>query len=171
MKNFIHNTLVRDFFGAAFCLFMAFALLMIYSGCSEDNSPINGAHGGAAEEQGFALVGLASDVYPKLLKVQINGTDSDASLNNDKILTATEGVPVTLYELDSLTLDTTGRVLVDSIDNGDGHFAFKEIDFSSPYVLVEVQDSCLSYNCVGIIPDFPADSMRKKISNSVRGYC
>jgi hypothetical protein len=46
---------------------MAFALLMIYSGCSEDSSPINGSHGGAAEEQGFALVGQASDVYPKLL--------------------------------------------------------------------------------------------------------
>ncbi len=159
MKNFNHNSLVRDFVGAAFCLMMAFALLMMYSGCSEDNSPINGAHGGAAEEQGFALVGLASDVYPKLLKVQINGTDSEASLNNDKILKAAEGVPVTLYELDSLTLDTTGRILVDTIDNGDGHFAFKEIDFNSPYVLVEVQDFCLSYNCVGIIPDFPADSM------------
>ena len=57
MKNFNRNTLVRDFIGAAFCLMMAFALLMMYSGCSEDNSPINGAHGGAAEEQGFALVG------------------------------------------------------------------------------------------------------------------
>ena len=155
MKNLKRNTLVRDFIGAAFCLTMAFALLVMYSGCSNEN-----VAGGAAEEQGFALVGLASDVYPKLLKMQIEGTDStDASLNNDKILKATEGVAVALYELDSLTLETTGRVLVDTIDNGDGHFAFKEIDFNSPYVLVEVQDSCISYDCVGIIPDFPADNM------------
>jgi len=59
---------VRDFIGAAFCLTMAFALLMIYSGCSEDNSPINAAHGGSAEEQGVYLGGAdwqylsASDV-------------------------------------------------------------------------------------------------------------
>ncbi|MBQ2561300.1 MAG: hypothetical protein II565_12060, partial [Fibrobacter sp.] len=93
MKNLNRNTLVRDFIGAAFCLVMAFALLMIYSGCSEDNSPIDGAHGGAAEEQGvYALAGQAGDVYPNLLKLRINGNDStDAALNDDKYMKAAEG--------------------------------------------------------------------------------
>lgn len=160
MKNLNRNTLVRDFIGAAFCLVMAFALLMIYSGCSEDNSPINGAHGGAAEEQGFALVGQASDVYPKLLKLRIDGNDStDAALNDDKYMKAAEGSVVVVYELDSLTLDTTGRFLVDTVDNADGHFAFKEIDFSSPYVLVDVRDSCNSYDCIAIIPGFSSKSV------------
>ena len=159
MKKLNRNTIVADFIGAAFCLIMAFALLMMCSGCSEDNS-LNGAHGGTEEEQGFALVGLASDVYPKLLDLHTGENGStDASLNGDKYIKAAEGTVVVVYELDSLTLDTTGRFLVDSVDNANGHFAFKEIDFNSPYVLVDVRDSCMSYNCIGMIPGFSADSV------------
>ena len=161
MKNLNRNTLVRDFIGAAFCLVMAFALLMIYSGCSEDNSPIDGAHGGAAEEQGvYALAGQAGDVYPNLLNLQMDGdSPTDADLNEGKFLKAAEGSVVVVYELDSLTLDTTGRFLVDTVDNADGHFAFKEIDFNSPYVLVDVQDSCIGDRCSKYIWGRPLDSL------------
>ena len=160
MKNLNRNTLVRDFIGAAFCLTMAFALLMIYSGCSEDSSPIDGAHGGAAEEQGvYALAGQAGDVYPNLLNLQMDGdSPTDADLNEGKFLKAAEGSVVVVYELDSLTLDTTGRFLVDTVDNADGHFAFKEIDFNSPYVLVDVRDSCNSYNCFKHLRGFLLES-------------
>lgn len=153
MKNLNRNTLVRDFFGAAFCLFMAFALLMMYSGCSEDNSPINGAHGGAAEEQGFALVGLASDVYPKSFPLEKLGPDflnNDKYQYNNKRLKASVGAVVFVYELDSLTLDTTGRFLVDTVDNDEGRFTFKEMNFNSPYVFVDVRDSCIGAECVDL---------------------
>ena len=162
MKHLNRNTLVRDFIGAAFCLVMAFALLMMYSGCSEDAGLSQVAYdGGYTEEQGvYALAGQAGDVYPKLLKVKIDGKNlTDASLNDGKYVKAAEGSAVVLYELDSLTLDTTGRFLVDTVDNANGHFAFKEIDFNSPYVLVDVRDSCLSYDCVGMIPGFSTDSV------------
>ena len=52
MKNFKRNTLMCDFIGAAFCLIMAFAILAMYSGCSEDAGQSPVAHeGGYTEEQ------------------------------------------------------------------------------------------------------------------------
>ena len=136
MKNFNHNSLVRDFVGAAFCLMMAFALLMMYSGCSEDNSPINGAHGGAAEEQGvYALAGRVGDVYPRLLKSAEEGAKD--SLKYGGSVFAGKGTVVAVYELDSLTLDTTGRFFVDTVDNDSGRFAFENLTLNSPYVLIE----------------------------------
>ncbi len=145
MKNLNRNTLVRDFIGAAFCLTMAFALLMIYSGCSEDNSPINGAHGGAAEEQGvYALAGRVGDVYPKVMKLDGLGATSQ---NNDGHLDVAEGTVIAVYELDSLTLEPNGHVFVDTIDNSEGRFAFGDIILGSPYVLIEIQDSCIASDC------------------------
>ena len=38
MKKEIKNTLVYDFIGTAFCLVMAFALILMFSGCSNDES-------------------------------------------------------------------------------------------------------------------------------------
>ena len=52
MKKTIRNTLLRDFIGATFCLVMTFALLMMFSGCSED-SKSTGSLGGAEEETGI----------------------------------------------------------------------------------------------------------------------
>ena len=51
MKFPRRNSLVSDFIGAAFCLFMAFALVMMYAGCSEDvdRSPL-ARDGGSTEE-------------------------------------------------------------------------------------------------------------------------
>ena len=134
MKNFIHNTLVRDFIGTAFCLVMAFTVLMMYSGCSEDNSPINGAHGGAAEEQGaYALAGRVGDVYPKLLNTSANGGSS----LYEKSMLAPKGSSITVYELDSLTFDTTGRSFTGLIGDDEGRFVFDSLDLNGPYVLIE----------------------------------
>lgn len=148
MKNFNHNSLVRDFVGAAFCLMMAFALLMMYSGCSEDNSPINGAHGGAAEEQGvYALAGRVGDVYPRLLKSAEEGAKD--SLKYGGSVFAGKGTVVAVYELDSLSLDTTGRFFVDTVDNDSGRFAFENLTLNSPYVLIENK---VPYDSVLYIP-------------------
>ncbi|WP_173475741.1 FISUMP domain-containing protein [Fibrobacter succinogenes] len=145
MNNLNRNTLVRDFIGAVFCLMMAFALLMMYSGCSEDNSPINGAHGGAAEEQGvYALAGRAGDVYPKVMG--LDGLDSVSGINDGR-LEVPEGTVVAVYELNPLTLEPNGRVFLDTIDNGEGRFAFENIFLGSPYVLIEIRDSCIAFDC------------------------
>lgn len=146
MKNLNRETLLRDFGSAAFCLTMAFALLMMYSGCSEDNSPINGAHGGAAEEQGYyALAGRVGDVYPKLM---VSADNADSSTYNSSVF-VDKGSIVIVHELDSLTLDTTGRVFVDTVDNDSGHFAFENISLGSPYVLIENK---VPYDSVLYIP-------------------
>jgi hypothetical protein len=69
MKKLNRNTMAADFIGAAFCLLMAFALLMLYSGCSEDSSsPINIAQGGTEEETAYALAGQVGDVVPMMLR-------------------------------------------------------------------------------------------------------
>ena len=150
MKKFNRKMLVADFIEVAFCLVMALALLMMYSGCSEDNSPINGAHGGAAEEQGvYALAGRVGDVYPKLLvKDDVGGSlPYGESLPYEESMLVPKGTSITVYELDSLTLDTNGRSFVGSIDDDEGHFVFDSLNLNSPYVLIEKfvpsRDTCL----------------------------
>ena len=149
MKNLNRNTLARDFIETAFCLVMAFAILMMYSGCSEDNSPINGAHGGAAEEQGvYALAGRVGDLYPKLMQVRDSlesGSREHQTIENS--IYAYKGAVVNVYELDSLTLEKTGRFFADTVDNDSGYFAFEQLTLSSPYVLIETLDSCYTMYC------------------------
>jgi uncharacterized protein (TIGR02145 family) len=116
---------------------MAMLLAFVFAACSEDNSPINGAHGGAAEEQGvYALAGRVGDVYPKLLLAV-----------DENSMQAPKGSSITVYELDSLTLDTTGRSFVSSINDDEGRFVIDSLDFDSPYVLIEeivpARDTCL----------------------------
>ena len=136
MKNLNRNTLVRDFIGAAFCLVMAFALLMIYSGCSEDNSPINGAHGGAAEEQG---------VYASLENLTISGMAKIALASQGGGLPQIDmrgleiGTVITLYELDSISFTNTGVVLKDTIVNDSGDFSFQNVTLTSPYILITAE--------------------------------
>lgn len=138
MKKLNRNIMVADFIEAAVCLMMALALLVMYSGCSEDaNSPINVGHGGTEEEQGvYALAGRVGDVYPKLLLAV-----------DENSMQAPKGSSITVYELDSLTLDTTGRSFVGSVNDDKGHFVIDSLDFDSPYVLIEEivpsRDTCL----------------------------
>ena len=133
MNKMIKNTLLRDFVGATICLVMTFALLMMFSGCSEDSKSV-GSLGGAEEETGiYALAGRMGDVQPKLLRVA--GTQ-DSLPEYENFVTVGKGTIVTVYELDSLTLDTTGRFFGDTIDNDSGRFAFEEMGLRSPYVLI-----------------------------------
>ena len=103
---------------------MALLFAFVFAACSENNTPIAG---GTVEETGvYALAGRAGDVYPKLLVAV-----------DENLMLAPKGSSITVYELDSLTFDTTGRSVVDSIIDDEGHFAFDSLDLNSPYVLIE----------------------------------
>ena len=145
MRNLKQNTLVHDFIGSAFCLTMAFALFVMFAGCSNEN-----VAGGAEEEQGvYALAGRVGDVYPKLLvKDDVGGSlPYGESLPYEESMLVPKGTSITVYELDSLTLDTNGRSFVGLIDDDEGHFVFDSLNLNSPYVLIEKfvpsRDTCL----------------------------
>ena len=68
-------------------------------------------------------------------------------MKNDGSVFAAKGTVVSVYELDSLTLEKTGRSFVDTVDNDSGRFAFESLALNSPYVLIETLDSCYVENC------------------------
>ena len=140
MKNKTQNTLVYDFIGTAFCLVMALALILMFSGCSEDSKSVISL-GGAGEETGiYAVSGRAGAIMPKLMKIADTTGEIIDSTGYEGSLFAPRGTVVSVYELDSLTLDTTGRFFVDTIDNDSGRFVFEEMELSSPYILIVEED-------------------------------
>ena len=116
---------------------LGLALLRMFSGCSEDPKSV-GSRGGAEEETGvYALTGRMGDVQPRLLKVT---SEQDPLPEYENFVTVEWGTIVTVYELDSLTLDTTGLFFADTIENDSGRFAFEEMGLRSPYVLIVEED-------------------------------
>ena len=117
---------------------MAMLLAFMFAACSDEPSVSPLAQdGGYTEEQGvYALTGRVGDVYPKLLLAV-----------DENSLQAPKGSSITVYELDSLTFDTTGRSFVSSINDDEGRFVIDSLDFDSPYVLIEeivpARDTCL----------------------------
>lgn len=146
MKKLNRNTMAADFIGAAFCLLMAFALLMLYSGCSEDANSINIAHGGTEEETAYALTGRVGNVVPMMLNSSGNSSSLESGTYSGTIY-AQKGAVVTVYELDSLTLEKTGLSIVNAVADDNGRFAIDSISFNSPYVMIDVLDSCGTINC------------------------
>ena len=128
---------------------MAMLLAFMFAACSDEPSVSPLAQdGGYTEEQGvYALAGQIGNIYPKLLKVVDSTKVKADSLEYEGSVFAAKGTVVTVYELDSLTLDTTGRSFVGTIDNDDGHFSFKDLALNSPYVLIETLDSCYYEDC------------------------
>ena len=137
MKKEIKNTIVYDFIGTAFCLVMAFALILMFSGCSSDESkqPV-GSLGGAEEETG---------IYANLENITISGkarmTGNNPNESGDDVyfIGFEKGTKITLYELDSITFEKTGVVLHDTIDDESGNFCFPNVTLTSPYVLVTAE--------------------------------
>ena len=155
MNKETRNTLVYDFIGTAFCLVMAFALILMFSGCSDSESkqPV-GFLGGAEEETGiYALSGRAGAIMPKLMKIADTTGEIIDSTGYEGSLFAPRGTVVSVYELDSLTLDTTGRFFVDTIDNDSGRFVFEEMELSSPYILIVEEDPPVRVNERGTIKE------------------
>ena len=132
MKKINRNMMVADFIEAAFCLMMAFALLMIYSGCSEDaDSPINVGRGGTEEEQGIYAF---NNLIGYSVRISYEGS-SDSSIISS---TLREGYMVRMVELDSVTFDATGNVFYSSLTDTSGMFSFDSVSLNSHYVLLEL---------------------------------
>ena len=131
-------------FSRTFVCKMAMLLAFVFAACSETNSG-NDIAGGTVEETGvYALSGRVGDVVPRIMSLQ--GHDSLPESNNG-FLNATKGTVVLIHELDPLSLNPTGRSFTDSIDNDEGRFALMDSSLISPYVLIEIQDSCIAFDC------------------------
>ncbi|MDY6387138.1 MAG: hypothetical protein SPL21_06660, partial [Fibrobacter sp.] len=129
---------------------MAMLLAFMFAACSDEPSVSPLAQdGGYTEEQGvYALAGQIGNIYPKLISVDDPAKTDDDSSKYEGSVFAAKGAIVTVYELDSLTLDTTGRSFVDTVDNDEGRFEFKDLALNSPYVLIETLDSCYKEDCL-----------------------
>ena len=142
---------------------MVAPLALAFVACS--NGDDKSVAGGSAEETGvYALAGRVGDVVPRTLEasrrsaevqkvVELSETQNssrDSSVAKQAYmgtLFATKGTVVSIYELDSLTLEKTGRYYADTIDNDSGKFSFENIELASPYVLIETLDSCETADC------------------------
>ena len=133
MNKETQKTLVYDFIGTAFCLVMAFALILMFSGCSSvDTTQSTVAHdGGYTEEPSiYAFDNLTGH------SMRISYTESsDSSLISS---TLQEGYIVRMVELDSVTFDTTVNVFYSSLTDTSGMFSFDSVILNSPYVLLEL---------------------------------
>ena len=122
---------------------LAALMALLWTACSD-----NDVAGGTEEETCvYSLAGRVGDVYPALLRSTADENGSEDSLKNDGSVFAAKGTVVSVYELDSLTLEKTGRSFVDTVDNDSGRFAFESLALNSPYVLIETLDSCYVENC------------------------
>ena len=147
MKNKTQNTLVYDFIGTAFCLVMALALILMFSGCSEDSKSVISL-GGAGEETGiYALSGQIGDIIPKTLSIKASNSASVHPNSTSQTTLAKSGTIITVYELDSLTFNKTGKSYIDTLENNDGRFEFNDFSLHSPYVLIETQEFFDSTEC------------------------
>ena len=129
---------------------MAMLLAFMFAACSEDGKSI--ADGGTAEETGIyalkniTVAGKVGDLVPMtFVAMKDNG---DTLQKSNLVLDSLDEAIVTIYELDSTTLDTTGRFFTDTVRGASGDFSFDSISLKSPYVLVEVLDSCYTPNCI-----------------------
>ena len=107
--------------------------------------------GGSAEDTALqqaslddvTIAGTADNTVLRMVNARFE--DSSTVFQNYNVRFAVKkGTIVTAFELDSVTLDTTGRFFVDTVYNDSGSFAFKNLSLNSPYVLIRVQDSCFS---------------------------
>ena len=112
---------------------MAMLLAFMFAACSENNGSIAG---GTVEETGFqtsleniSVAGKASLVA--MIESAGNAFNANATLNYSKAFAK-------MYELDSVTLDTTGNTFVGSFINGAGEFRFDSVSLNSPYVMLKV---------------------------------
>ena len=133
MKKSKQDTLLRDFIGAAFCLIMAFVLLIMYSGCSEnaDLSPL--AHEGGYTEETAYLENVSVNGFAVRLSAK-SVDDEPLALMSDVDF----GSVIRMSELDSITLDTTGVSYMTRCWDSTGEFHFDSVTVHSPYVLLEL---------------------------------
>ncbi len=124
-------------FSRTFVCKMAMLLAFMFAACSETNSGNNVA-GGTVEETGIqasleniSVAGKVSLVPMSEVAGNNHEESTSATLNYRDAFTK-------MYELDSVTLDTTGKTFVGSFTNGSGEFRFDSVSLSSPYVMLKV---------------------------------
>ena len=113
---------------------MAMPLTLVFAACTDNgNSVVKGDDrsitplGGSAEETGLSnisLVGRAKN-YVEILeanKIDVGAVKSIARM----------------FELDSITLDTTGKYFYGSYNEKTGEFRFDSVSVNSPYALIEI---------------------------------
>ncbi len=126
-------------FSRTFVCQLAMLLAFVFTACSENND----VAGGTVEETGvYALSGRVGHVAKMSVML-----DSLNSSNSPKVLSVKPGTVVRVRELDSVSLDTTGRVFVDTISDSNGHFGFENLLLNSPYVRISVLNPDSSFFC------------------------
>lgn len=112
-----------------------FALTL--AACSTDDSKPDTVMGGSAEETGLTpmladiSVGGQTANLPSLVTPDGNEYDENTSIQLNVSL-------MKVFELDSLTLDTTGVVYEGAFINGSGKFEIDSVTFNSPYAQFEI---------------------------------
>ena len=134
MKKSSQSALWRDFAEALFCLVIAVALLLTYSGCSDDFNSSTLAHDGGFTEETAMLKNISVTG-----KVRMGGVNSDTTQVRIPLSGFTKGSVVTLYELDSESFDMTGVSFTDTVDNDNGEFKFRDVTLKSPYAKMVVK--------------------------------
>lgn len=137
MKNFKRNKLICDFIGAAFCLMMAFALLMIYAGCSEDAGQSPVAHEGGYTEEQASLENIKVVAYARRFEVV-----TEDSTPSKLVSSIVPGTLISMSELDSITFDTTGNTYYTQSLDSTGVFSFDSVSLKSPYVMLGLSNNC-----------------------------
>lgn len=114
-------------------IFGCAAMLMMLAACGDDGKSV--AEGGASEE---------TRSYASLENITVGGRASrlvrvpkDTNLN-EWASAAEEGAVIRLSELDSVTLDTTGKFYYARCTNSSGEFYFDSVSLKSPYVMLEL---------------------------------
>ena len=116
---------------------MAVLFALTFAACSTDDSKPDTVMGGSAEETGLTPVladisiGGQTANLPSLVTPDGNEYDEGASLRYKVSL-------MKIFELDSLTLDTTGVVFEGPFINESGKFSIDSVTFNSPYAQFEI---------------------------------
>ncbi|WP_298768517.1 FISUMP domain-containing protein [uncultured Fibrobacter sp.] len=116
---------------------MAVLFALTLAACSTDDGKPETVMGGSAEETGLTpvladiSVGGQTANLPSLVTPDGNEYDENTSIQLNVSL-------MKVFELDSLTLDTTGVVYEGAFINGSGKFEIDSVTFKSPYAQFEI---------------------------------
>ena len=158
------NLKIGEFVDFAFAALFTAAVLtfLMITGCSTDNentiSKVESTPGipmgGSAEETSaqaslgnFTFAGKIGNVFPRVMNLADESGNVFSSPSGRNVVFA-KGTMITVFELDSASLDTTGQYFVGTLSDSSGSFSFEDLSLNSPYVLISVQDSCKSENCI-----------------------
>ncbi|MBR4347674.1 MAG: hypothetical protein IKP90_01845 [Fibrobacter sp.] len=109
---------------------VAMPLALMLAACSDDKS----VAGGSAEETGVYAFENVSVRGVAMINAQSETQDSSKMELPE--VGMQKGSVVTLYELDSVTLERTGVSFADTLDTDNGAFNIRDVKLSSPYVWI-----------------------------------